>query len=137
DGGSIPGAQYQGCTCMPVVYEALILRLIPQLQAVWPEKDILILEYADRWTTKGVHTMPDPYAPAVKLTAEEWADRANHGYGKTWGPDPAHPGEAIKGAGRFPDLNGAHVNGEGIGGAERRSVFGDEMWTKYRRELPR
>lgn len=130
DGGSIPGQQYQGCVSLPVKYCALVLHLIPQLKEVWPEKDIKIIEYADRITEEGVHTMPDPFAPPVKLTKEQWKDRTNFGYGKTWGPDPARPGDCIRGEGRFPSLNGYRIVGKP---ASRTSQFGEEMWDAYRK----
>lgn len=131
DGGSIPGHQYQGEVSLPVKYSALVLRLIPQLQAVWPEKDIRILDYADRWATKGVHTLPDLFAPPVKLTQAQWKEREKSGYGTTWGPDPRNPDDCIRGEGRFRKLHGAHVDGADLVG-NRRSVFGDEMWAAYR-----
>lgn len=130
DGGSIPGQQYQGCVSMPVKYCALVLHLIPQLKEIWPEKDIKIIEYADRIIAEGVHTMPDNIAPPVKLTKEQWKDRINFGYGKTWGPDPAKPGDCIRGGGRFPDLQGFKIAGKP---ASRTSQFGEEMWSAYRR----
>lgn len=131
DGAAIPGDQYQGCVSLPVKYTALVLHLIPELQKAWPEEKIKILEYADRWATDGTWTLPDPFAPPVKLTEEEWAKRAEHGYGKTWGPDPEHPGEAIRGSGRFPALHGSHVNSAGLP-AGRKSAFGEEMWKAHR-----
>lgn len=131
DGGSIPGQQYQGCVSLPVKYTALVLHLIPQLQRAWPEEKIKIMEYADRIVAKGIHTLPDSAAPAPKLTAQQWASKENFGYGKTWGPDPARPGKAISGAGRFPDVNGTFVDMAGFA-ASRRSKFGDNMWRAYR-----
>lgn len=132
DGAALPGQQYHGCVSMPVKYTALVLHLMPEVKNNWPEKDIKIIEYADRWTKSGVHARPDPVAPAVKLTAAQWADRAKYGYGTTWGPDPANPGQAIKGAGRFPaELHGKYVNSKDFP-ASRKSIFGEEMWNAYR-----
>lgn len=131
DGGSIPGQQYQGCVSLPMKYQSLVLRLIPQLQQVWPEEKIKIMEYADRIVANGVHTLPDSAAPAPKLSAEQWSAKEQFGYGKTWGPDPAHPGKAIPGEGRFPNLNGSLVDMEGFP-PSRRSKFGDNMWNAYR-----
>lgn len=131
DGAAIPGGQYQGCVSLPVKYTALVLHLLPELQKAWPEEKIKIMEYADRWATEGTRTLPDPFAPPAKLTEEEWARRAEHGYGKTWGPDPEHPGEAIRGSGRFPALHGSHINSFDQP-AGRKSVFGEEMWKAYR-----
>jgi|GEM_PF-1763766 len=131
DGAAIPGGQYQGCVSLPVKYTALVLHLIPELRKAWPEEKIKIMEYADRWTTEGTRTLPDPFAPPVKLTEEQWGKRSEHGYGKTWGPDPDHPGEALRGAGRFPSLQGTHINSDDQP-AGRKSVFGEEMWNAYR-----
>ena len=131
DGGSEPGDGYQGCVSATVKYTALILRLIPQLQKSWPEEKIKLMEYADRWVERGTHALPDPIAPAVKLTEEEWKHKEDHGYGKTWGPDPAHPGDAIHGSGRFPERQGLHVDSAGAS-APRVSKFGIEMWKAYR-----
>ena len=61
DGGQEPGGYYQFCcTSMGFKATALALRLMPELQCIWNNNDILV--YADRWVTFGVWSKPDPYA---------------------------------------------------------------------------
>jgi hypothetical protein len=137
DGQSIPGEYYQGCVSLPTKYTALVLHLIPELQADWPGDHTIIMDYADRWTTLGTYTQPDPCAPGPVLTETQWTNRASSGYGTTWGPDPAHPGDCIRdldssnGIGRFPALHGTHRNSLDLA-AGRMSYFGERMWIAYR-----
>ncbi|MEK7413668.1 MAG: RNA polymerase sigma factor [Planctomycetota bacterium] len=135
DGGSNPGAAHQGITAAPALYAALVLRLFPALQTAWPDRELRLLTYADRWATQGVWTLPDPVAPAPHLTEQQWAERTKHGYGTTWGPDPAHPGTAIHGSGRFPTRHGTHAFSSDLN-AVRTSAFAEAMWHAYRGTIP-
>ena len=129
DGGPSPGGWYQGCcTSQAIKGSALVVRLVPGLQAVW--NDDATLAYADRWVTHGALTQPDPCAP---LSAGG-------------GPDPGKPAQCIldpnltagstfasfscqagKQCGRFPSL---HFTGADSG--THRSLFVDAMWSVFR-----
>ncbi|MRS97651.1 hypothetical protein GJQ57_03180 [Ralstonia pickettii] len=105
DGGQTPGGEYQFCcTTKPLVATALILRLMPHLQCLWNNPDLVA--YADRWVNFGAWTQPDPYAP--------------HGNGA---PD-TDPSDGI---GRYPALHGTNRN-DGY----YSSRFADAMWVAYR-----
>jgi hypothetical protein len=107
------------------------------LQTAWPETNIRILDYADRWVKYGVAVQNDPCAPAPDLTSAQFDSKESHGYGTTWGPDPNNPGECIRdtdtsdGMGRFPELDGSYINSAGLI-AGRKSNFGEFMWNMYR-----
>jgi hypothetical protein len=117
DGGARPGSSYQRSTMLPTKYMALVLRLIPQTAAYWPDQhETVITDYADRVVAAGALTIPD--ACATKQGT----------YGVNYGPNAQ--GGCIRGAGRVPQYHGDTVDGEGTGA--RRSVFGDEMWDAYR-----
>jgi hypothetical protein len=108
DGGQTPGEEYQLC-CTSMAYKAiaLALRLMPELQCVWNDKDILA--YADRWVSFGAWTRPDPYAP--------------HGNGRP-------------GAGRYPQLHGSNRNGGPGSLGWYDDPFAEAMWTAYRAKAP-
>ncbi len=114
DGGGEIGGAYQDNTAKQTEYTALLLRLMPELAANWPQPNRdLILEYADRWVSHGAWTRPDPCAPVAGT------------YGASYGPDDQ--GGCIAGSGRHPELDGANMNG-----GNRQSRFGEQMWAAFR-----
>jgi hypothetical protein len=122
DGGARPGSSYQRATMLPTKYMALVLRLVPEMDAYWPgQHESVVTEYADRTVAAGALTIPDTCA-------------TKHGtYGVDYGPNGS--GGCIRHnqgqtGGRVPQYNGTTVDGEGQG--SRRSVFGDQMWIAYR-----
>jgi hypothetical protein len=117
DGGARPGSSYQRSTMLPTKYMALVLRLIPQTAAYWPDQhETVITDYADRVVAAGALTIPDTCATKQGT------------YGVSYGPNAQ--GGCIRGTGRVPQYHGDTVDGEGTGA--RRSVFGDQMWDAYR-----
>jgi hypothetical protein len=117
DGGARPGSSYQRSTMLPTKYMALVLRLIPETAAYWPDQhETVVTDYADRVVASGALTIPDGCATK------------NGTYGVNYGPNGS--GGCIRGTGRVPQYHGDTVDGEGTGA--RRSVFGDQMWDAYR-----
>ena len=105
DGGQEPGGYYQFCcTSKQFTATALALRLMPSLQCIWNNGDILA--YADRWVNFGTWAQPDSYAPK--------------GNG-------ALDANTSDGTGRWPSLHGTARN-DGY----YDSAFADAMWTLYR-----
>jgi hypothetical protein len=117
DGGARPGSSYQRSTMLPTKYMALVLRLIPETAAYWPDQhENVIKDYADRTVAAGALTIPDGCATKSGT------------YGVNYGPSGS--GGCIRGSGRVPQYHGDTVDGEGTGA--RRSIFGDQMWDAYR-----
>lgn len=67
DGGTLPGRSYQAGTSLPTKYQALVLHLYPEMKQRWPENEIKIINYADRWSAYGTHSQPDPCAPVIGI----------------------------------------------------------------------
>lgn len=61
DGGWAPGDSYHLLRVQAYKADALIQRLIPDVQRVWNHD--LLLDYLIRWTDEGVRTLPDICAP--------------------------------------------------------------------------
>ncbi len=119
DGGKVTEGAYQVITSQSHKGEILATLLMPALREAWhPEEWAKVREYVDRWVTVGQWAQPDPVAP--------YDGNPDH-YGVTYGPDPARPGEAIAGAGRFPEAHGRHRDG-----GQYRSAFVAAMWDAYR-----
>jgi len=121
DGGPEPGSYYQDCcTSQPWKGSALACHLMPEVKALWTDEHFF--EYVDRYVSQGLHTRPDPCAPAES----NWSN-----YGRTFGPDGN--GGCIKdtdpsdGIGRFP-----HLHGENADAGGRSSRFQRAMWNAYR-----
>jgi hypothetical protein len=113
DGGFEPGAWYQDNTAKPTQYSALLMRLMPSLQNVWPVNGNVILAYADRWVEHGALTAPDPCAPVVGKYATDYG--------------PSDDGRCIPGSGRVPALDGSNKNG-----GNRQREMGECMWKAFR-----
>jgi hypothetical protein len=113
DGGFEPGGWYQDNTAKPTQYSALLMRLMPALQSVWPVNKQAILAYADRWVEHGALTLPDPCAP---LGGQ---------YGVSYGPNGS--GSCIAGGGRVPGLDGNNRNG-----GNRQRATGECLWKTFR-----
>ncbi|MCY1070982.1 hypothetical protein OV090_39945 [Nannocystis sp. RBIL2] len=113
DGGFEPGGWYQDNTAKPTQYTALLMRIMPALQANWPVNGDVVLAYADRWVEHGALTQPDDCAP---IGGE---------YGVDYGPDGM--GGCIAGGGRVPELDGNNANG-----GNRSRPFGECMWQSFR-----
>jgi hypothetical protein len=122
DGGARPGTSYQRSTMLPTKYMALVLRLLPQTAAYWPDQhETVITDYADRVVAAGALTIPDTCATKQGAYGVDYGPNGDggcirHGQGQS--------------AGRVPQYHGDTVDGEGQG--SRRSVFGDQMWAAYR-----
>ncbi|PCC72900.1 hypothetical protein SAMN02745121_02018 [Nannocystis exedens] len=108
DGGFEPGGWYQDNTAKPTQYTALLMRIMPALQANWPVNGDVVLAYADRWVEHGALTQPDDCAPSGSE------------YGVDYGPDGM--GGSIAGGGRVPELDGNNANG-----GNRSRPFGECM----------
>ncbi|HMJ57042.1 MAG TPA: hypothetical protein VK540_33465 [Polyangiaceae bacterium] len=113
DGGFEPGGWYQDNTAKPTQYSALLMRVTPALQSVWPVNKDAILAYADRWVQHGALTLPDPCAPVGGT------------YGTNYGSDGR--GGCIAGSGRVAALDGANRNG-----GNRERPLGECMWATFR-----
>jgi hypothetical protein len=112
DGGGVPGTSYQRNTSAQVQATALMMMLMPEFKAQWPDVDDneqVIYDYGRRWAETGVWTRPDRCAPKVGA------------YGADHGPDGS--GGCIRGSGRAPQLHGTDANG-----GDRDSAFLDELW---------
>ncbi len=129
DGGGDPGNTYQSCcTTSALKASAMIVHLVPGLQAVY--NNDAQLEYVERWVTFGAWTQPDPCAPVSQ----------------GGGPNPSRPGEckldpdltagstftsfscqAGKQCGRRPDVHGAYKNAIGW-----ESDLAEVAWPVYR-----
>lgn len=123
DAGRVTDGAYQHITSQSHKGEILATHLMPALKEAWNSDEWAMLQnYTDRWVLFGQWTRPDPYAPS---------DGNIDNLGKTFGPDPANPGKSITGAGRFPEVHGAHRDG-----GQFRTKFVAAMWDKYRAAAP-
>ncbi|MEY3289435.1 MAG: hypothetical protein RLZZ419_1677 [Pseudomonadota bacterium] len=125
DGGLAPAIYQYCCLSQPWKGQALAVRLMPALTAIYTNpKHLMMLEYADRWVTQGVIALPDTCAPY---------DGNPGNYKVTYGPasnsTAANP-LCILGKGRFPANNGNPDEGY-YGSAEI-----NEMWAAYRNLVP-
>ncbi|NLX60065.1 MAG: hypothetical protein GXY74_13380 [Phycisphaerae bacterium] len=119
DAGRISDGAYQVITSQAHKGELLATHLMPALKDAWnPEEWANVQNYTDRWVHFGQWALPDPCAPPDDNAAN---------LGKTFGPDPANPGRAIAGSGRFPMSHGAHRDQ-----GQFRSAFVAAMWDAYR-----
>ncbi len=119
DGGRTSEGAYQVITAQSHKGEVLATHLMPSLQQAWhPTEWEMMQNYTDRWVMHGQWALPDPYAPF---------DGNEENYGKTFGPDPDRPGQAIAGVGRFPERHGAVRDG-----GQYRSEYVAAMWDAYR-----
>jgi hypothetical protein len=148
DGGYKPGdddTYLACCLAQPFKGEALAFQLFPDLKGI--RTDSNFLNFADRWTTKGIATQPDPCAPPDGICnggpnngkpctlaggcpqGECVMSMAN--YGKTFGADPAggciQDKDPSDGIGRLPALNNTGVD-RGL----RSTSYQTDMWKKYR-----
>lgn len=110
------GARYQRITSQSLKGQSLIYRLFPQLAAtVLPQRIVNLNEYAERWVTNGVWTLPDPAAPYDG----NWAN-----YGVTFGPNGS--GSYIAGSGRRTTFHAADPDA-----GDYASAFVSSMWSAY------
>ncbi|MDI6402680.1 Ig-like domain-containing protein, partial [Balneolaceae bacterium ANBcel3] len=123
DGGRAPDGSYQLITAQSHKGEILATHLMPELKNAWNmEEWNRIQNYVDRWVLHGLWTLPDPYAPY---------NGHMESYGVDFGPDPAHPGEGIRGRGRYPEAHGTFRDQ-----GRARSRFVAALWDRYRAEVP-
>jgi len=129
DGAYAPSTSYQQCcTSAAIKGQALMVHLIPGMDAVW--NDPLTLAYVDRWVTHGMLTQPDPCAPVSQ------GGGPNGSGGCILDPDLT-PGSTMtnfscqvgKQCGRFPDTD--NYNPDGDLGDWGNSFFQSKMWTQY------
>ncbi|RFA29367.1 hypothetical protein CAI21_09885 [Alkalilimnicola ehrlichii] len=100
-----PGDDYAGIT--GGVQRALVatMFLMPEVCGIINHRPLV--EYVDRLHNHGIHTSldacagPDPREDFDTCNPFSSRDTRCEYYRVTWGPDPANPGQCIRGAGRF------------------------------------
>jgi hypothetical protein len=140
-GGYGPGNTYDFCClAQPWKGQVLPVHIIPALQPVWSDTELLA--YVDRWVEFGAWGQPDPCAPAdsVDIRAGVWPPAAGR-YGVTYGPAPGNAANcyltqtcdcirdthSADGIGRWPTFHGKNVDNGYYG-----SGFVNSMWNMYR-----
>jgi hypothetical protein len=119
DGGARPGDNYTNIFTPSTKAATIIAHLIPSIRDAWYPSELQeVIDYADRYYTFGLWTLPDPCAPYSGNMDD---------YGKKFGPNGS--GGCITGAGRHPSLHGAPPPEDS---RAYGSAFVTQMWNTYR-----
>lgn len=110
---NLPGWGYMGITAGVQRSMVAAMFVMPEICAIIDHPPLV--EYVDRLHNAGGLTQPDPCAPPdpdedpSACNPYYYPSTSCRYYRVTWGPDPANPGQCIRGSGRFALRHGTPV----------------------------